>query len=91
MSLDKILCDEYQFQRNKLEPLPDSESDFIALERAYNNLSYGRKLEMANILIEGWRKRCVHAESLLTDEQKESHMRIFFGPEHLKIKDLIIP
>ena len=87
----KIIYDEYQFQRNKLGPLPDSDSDFIALENAYNNLSYSKKLEMADLLIEGWRKRCIHAESLLTEEQKKSHMRIFFGPEHLKIEDLIIP
>ena len=81
MSSDKDLSNEYQFQRNKFGPLPDADSDFIALENAYNNLSYSKKLGIANTLIEKWRERCIHAESMLTEDQRKLHMSLYFDPE----------
>ncbi|MCK9198698.1 MAG: hypothetical protein M0P49_03760 [Bacilli bacterium] len=86
----KSICDEYKFQRDKLSPLPDSDADFIALENTYNNLSDKQKLEAVNVMINSWRKRCLHAESLLIGKQKELHMKMFFSPKHLKLEGIIV-
>jgi len=81
MSSDKELSNEYQVERNKLGPLLNADSDFIALENAYNNLNEKRKLEIANKLIEKWRERCLHAESMLTEKQRNIHMSLYFDPK----------
>ena len=81
MSSDKDLSNEYRFQRNKLGSLPDADSDFIVLENSYNNISEKRKLEIADALIEKWRERCLHAESMLTEKQRNIHMSLYFDPK----------
>ncbi len=61
------------------------------MRRSSNILSDKEKLEAANVMINSWRKRCLHAESLLTGKQKELHMKRFFSPKHIKLEDTIIP
>lgn len=79
MSLDEDLCNEYQFQRGKLSQLPDADLDFITLDNACYDLNDNNKLKISINLIKAWRKRCIHAESLLTKDQKEEHLKLYFS------------